>query len=58
MGVPFMALAGNSYGSRQGLMLLNNMGRESLVARTRTRDQYVRFAIETATNTARLAGAW
>jgi protein O-GlcNAc transferase len=42
MGVPFVTLEGNSYMSRQGLMLLTNVGLPKLVARSE--QQYVGLA--------------
>lgn len=53
MGVPFVTLAGSSYLSRQGLMLLTNLGMERLVAKTE--DDYVRLAARMAAEPQRLS---
>jgi predicted O-linked N-acetylglucosamine transferase (SPINDLY family) len=53
MGVPFVTLEGNSYLSRQGLMLLTNIGLPRLVARTE-RD-YIGLACAMARNLPKLA---
>jgi predicted O-linked N-acetylglucosamine transferase (SPINDLY family) len=53
MGVPAMAMAGNAYWSRQGAMLLNNVGLRELAAPTPER--YVEIALETASDVPKLA---
>jgi protein O-GlcNAc transferase len=52
MGVAVVTLAGQSHVSRVGLSLLSSVGMEELVARTR--DEYVRIAVELAGDVERL----
>jgi protein O-GlcNAc transferase len=54
MGVPLVALEGNTYHSRQGLMLLTNLGLPELIAKTP--QQYVEIAMSLAADIHRLAG--
>jgi protein O-GlcNAc transferase len=53
MGVPLVALEGNTYHSRQGLMLLTNLGMIELVAQTPER--YVEIAVRLASDVQCLA---
>jgi protein O-GlcNAc transferase len=53
MGVPLVTLEGNTYHSRQGVMLLTNLGLKDLIARTP--EAYVDVAVALATDPARLA---
>jgi predicted O-linked N-acetylglucosamine transferase (SPINDLY family) len=53
MGVPLVALEGNTYHSRQGLMLLTNLGLTGLVAKTP--EQYVQIAGALAIDLPKLA---
>jgi protein O-GlcNAc transferase len=53
MGVPLVALEGNTYHSRQGLMLLANLGLPDLVAKAP--EQYVQIARDLAADLPRLA---
>jgi predicted O-linked N-acetylglucosamine transferase (SPINDLY family) len=53
MGVALVALEGNTYHSRQGLMLLTNLGLPELVAKTP--EQYVQIARALAGDVPRLA---
>ena len=53
MGVPVVALEGNTYHSRQGLMLLKNVGLSKLVATTP--EQYVSLAVRLANDLRALA---
>ena len=53
MGVPVVALEGNTYHSRQGLMLLKNVGLSRLVATTP--EQYVSLAVRLANDLKALA---
>lgn len=55
MGVPVVTLAGESYASRMGASVLSHLGRPEWIARDM--DDYVRRAVELASDTARLA-AW
>lgn len=52
MGVPLVALEGNTYHSRQGLMLLTNLGLPDLVAKTP--EQYIEIAANLAADIPRL----
>lgn len=52
MGLPMVALEGDTYHSRQGLMLLANLGLNDLVVKTT--DAYVRVAADLASNPPRL----
>jgi predicted O-linked N-acetylglucosamine transferase (SPINDLY family) len=54
MGVPVVTLVGDRPFSRSGASLLRNAGLTELI--TRTPDEYVRAAVELATDRARLAG--
>jgi protein O-GlcNAc transferase len=53
MGVPLVTLEGNTYHSRQGVMLLSNLGLTDLIARTP--EEYVETAIRLARDPTRLA---
>jgi protein O-GlcNAc transferase len=53
MGVPLIALEGNSYLSRQGLLLMTNVGLPELAAKTE--DAYVKLACAVASDTRRLS---
>jgi protein O-GlcNAc transferase len=53
MGVPMISLAGNTYHSRQGLMLLSNVGLGELVAQDHP--HYLQIALDLARNLPRLA---
>lgn len=53
MGLPMVSLEGNTYHSRQGLMLLSNLGMADLLAKTP--EQYLEIAARLASDLPRLA---